>query len=121
MPASGFITYEQMLIASYIPGGIQNRYDGDTTATMSVSGYMMQLTSNGVDAVALDVYSKALLANQLGLVGAQYDGDTRVSDALAALRAPLFSSYSGPQQVVDKVLKAFSESWGLVFLGGNVL
>ena len=96
MPASGFLAYEQILIASYIPGGIQNRYDGDTTATMSVSGFLVQLTSNGVDANALDNYSKALLANELGLIGAKYDGDTSVSDALTALRTPLVASYTGP-------------------------
>jgi len=68
----------------------------NTVESMSLAALTAQLIANGVDAGALTIYSNAFLANQLGLVGARYDGDTYVSDALAALREPLFGSYSGP-------------------------
>lgn len=95
MPASGFIAYENVLVASYT-GGVYPRYDGDTSVSTSITNLRAQLVANGVSSSSLTVYENALIANQTGMTGAKYDGDESVSNVLSSLRTPLFNSYTGP-------------------------
>lgn len=94
VPASGFITYENLLLA-YYNGVAQDGVNNNNNIQGDLATLRSQLTGNGVNSSALTKYENLLVAQNNNMIGAKYDGDNTVNNAISAMRLTLVNSYTG--------------------------
>lgn len=96
MPASGFITYEKLVLAYYNGVSSNGAYNNNSDVEYNLELLRNQLLNNGVDATALKNYENVIVAQNNNMIGASYDGDNVVNDVITTMRNNIINSYTGP-------------------------